>query len=82
VLALVPPTEDIVRLDCVWRLEAGRPRAWFTHLCVICWQPDGRHWTVPHVHMPRTEQGRIRRWFSEEEAEVWLRRRLLEMERE
>jgi hypothetical protein len=30
--------------------------------------------------MPRAEQERIRRWFDEEEANEWLRRRLLEIE--
>jgi hypothetical protein len=47
--------------------------------CPICWQPGGRHWTVPHVFMPREEQARRLRWFSEEEAEAWLRRRLDEI---
>jgi hypothetical protein len=49
-------------------------------MCPICWQPNGRHWTIPHVWMPRTEQDARRRWFSEEEAEAWLRRRLAEFE--
>jgi hypothetical protein len=49
-------------------------------VCPICWQPGGRHWTVPHVRMPRAEQERRLRWFSEEEAEAWLRRWLNEID--
>ena len=49
-------------------------------LCPICWQPSGRHWTVPHVYLPKAEQARRLRWFSEDEAEGWLRRRLDEIE--
>jgi hypothetical protein len=30
--------------------------------------------------MPREEQARRLRWFSDEEAEAWLRRRLNEIE--
>jgi hypothetical protein len=30
--------------------------------------------------MPRAEQDARRRWFSEKEAEAWLRRRLAEFE--
>jgi hypothetical protein len=48
--------------------------------CPICLQPDGRHWTVPHVHMPRVEQERRLRWFSDDEALAWLQRRLEEFE--
>jgi hypothetical protein len=80
VLALVPPTEDIVYLNRVWRLEASRPPAPPTRVCPICWQPDGRHWTTPHVHMPKAEQERIRHWFSQEEAQAWLQRRLQELQ--
>jgi hypothetical protein len=47
-------------------------------MCPICWQPTGRHWTIPHVWMPSAEQHARRRWFSEEEAEAWRRRRLAE----
>ena len=46
-------------------------------VCPICRQPDGRHWTVPHVHMPREEQAR-RVWLSEEVATAWLQRVLSE----
>jgi hypothetical protein len=44
--------------------------------CPICRQSDGRHWTVPHVWMPRAEQERILHWFSEDEAQACLNRRL------
>ena len=33
-------------------------------LCPICAQPDGRHWSVPHVWMPQAEQERRLRWFD------------------
>jgi hypothetical protein len=33
-------------------------------LCPICAQPNGKHWTVPHVLMPRIEQERRLRWFA------------------
>jgi hypothetical protein len=49
--------------------------------CPICWRPTGTPcWTVPHFYMPREEQARRRRWFSDEEAEAWLRRRLNEFD--
>jgi hypothetical protein len=42
-------------------------------LCPICARPAGRHWTIPHNAMPKEEQARRLRWFSEEEAEAWPR---------
>jgi hypothetical protein len=41
--------------------------------CPICRRSDGTHWTIPHVWMPREEQARRMRWFSEDEAAAWLR---------
>ena len=46
--------------------------------CPICWRIR-THWTIPHVWMPPEEQARRLRWFSEDEAVAWLRRRLQEL---
>ena len=47
--------------------------------CPVCHRDDGTHATVFHVWMPRAEQERRLRWFTSEEAEAWLRRRLAEL---
>jgi hypothetical protein len=43
--------------------------------CPVCTQPEGRHWTIPHVWMPKAEQERRIR---EADAIEWLKRRLAE----
>jgi hypothetical protein len=45
----------------------------------VCLQENGRHWTIVHLWLPAEEQAR-RRWFSEDEAIAWLKRRLKDID--
>ena len=47
--------------------------------CPICLQENGYHATIWHLHMPAETQALLR-WFSEEEALAWLKRRIEEIE--
>jgi hypothetical protein len=62
-------------IECERSAVPVRAAAWVNGRCPVCLQEKGRHWSVPHAWMPAEEQAR-RRWFSEEEAEAWLRRQL------